>query len=73
VQRATHYLSLTTRSTIILALRSLVELTLALLDHLGIQRLLELFEDLRVCVSMRVQLRALSITLHRLQSMAQPL
>lgn len=43
----TYNLSLTTLGAIILALSPLVELMLALLDHLGINRLLELFEDLR--------------------------
>lgn len=52
----THNLSLATLGAIILALSPLVELTLTLLDHLGIHGLLELFEDLRVfvCVSVRV-------------------
>jgi len=43
-------LSLATLGAIILALSPLVELTLTLLDHLGIHGLLELFEDLRVFV-----------------------
>jgi hypothetical protein len=46
----TYNLSLTTLGAIILALGPLVELMLALLDHLGIHGLLELFEDLRVFV-----------------------
>ena len=51
----TYNLSLATLGAIILALSPLVELTLALLNHLGIHGLLKLFEDLRrVCVSMRV-------------------
>jgi hypothetical protein len=46
----TYNLSLATLGAIILALSPLVEFTLALLDHLGIHGLLELFEDLRVFV-----------------------
>lgn len=46
----TYNLSLATLGAIILALSPLVELTLALLNHLGIHGLLELFEDLRVFV-----------------------
>ena len=46
----TYNLSLTTLCAIILALSPLVELPLALLDHLGIHGLLKLFEDLRVFV-----------------------
>jgi hypothetical protein len=43
----TYNINLTALGVLILALCSLVELTLALLDHLGIHRLFELFEDLR--------------------------
>lgn len=46
---ATYNVSLATLGALVLALSPLIELTFALLDHLGIHRLLELFEDLREC------------------------
>jgi len=50
VQQTTHNISLATLGAVVLALSPLIELTLALLNHLGIHGLLELFEDLRgVC------------------------
>jgi hypothetical protein len=45
----THDLGLSLLSALILVLGPFIELAFALLDHLGINRLLELFEDLYAC------------------------
>jgi hypothetical protein len=47
----THDLGLSLLSALILLLGTFIELAFALLDHLGINRLLELFEDLCACES----------------------
>ena len=47
----THYLGLSLLSALILLLSAFIELAFALLDHLGINWLLELFEDLCACES----------------------
>jgi len=47
----THDLGLSLLSALILVLGPFIELAFALLDHLGINRLLELFEDLYTCES----------------------
>jgi len=47
----THNLSLSLLSALILVLGTFIELALALLDHLGINGPLELFEDLCACES----------------------
>jgi len=48
----THDLGLSLLSALILLLSAFIELAFALLNHLGIHRLLELFEDLCVCESL---------------------
>lgn len=49
----THDLGLSLLGTLILLVGSFIELAFALLDHLGVDRLLELFEDLYACESLR--------------------